>query len=473
MIGIVVSRADHASTHIGEQLLDLRAWDEQEDETRPDAEGGGTYYRLDGAELREFDELHIYMDDPVPAFSAPASIDLVVFVSRHSGNTGPLLTAHFTGNFGPAEFGGETGRFARAAPGAQWAIVRAFDRYAPDGYGVGIECTHHGPTAVSAPSMFAEVGSDEKQWRDPAAARAVANAVLSLLQDDADEWDRKRRIVGFGGGHYAPRFERILRETDWAIGHIGADWALEAMASAAAPDETTEGDGSDQSASDRREVIERAFEASGADRAVVEGDRPALERTIADLGYDVVSETWLRAVGDRPLSIVERVESELSSVEAGLRFGSIRVDDPSGTTDGAELEYVALPAALLEEACGIDGEAAYEAVEANTVAFETEEGATKPVGRAAIVEKTSERSPYDAIVDALAAILREKYDEVTRRDGRVIATAVGFDPELAVDLGVPEGPVFGTLAAGEPVEIDGRRIDPADVRSERRVEFEY
>ncbi|MFB6244166.1 MAG: D-aminoacyl-tRNA deacylase, partial [Halobaculum sp.] len=176
MLAVVVSRADSASEHVGRRLRELGSWTERTDDSRPDGEGGGTVYRSTDTpvtlELRTFDAFHLRLDHPEAAFSTEP--DALVFASRHSGDTGPLLTCHFTGNFGEAEYGGDDHAFAPAAPGLQRALVSAFDAYAPEGYEVGIECTHHGPTAVGVPSIFAELGSDESEWDDPEGARAVA-----------------------------------------------------------------------------------------------------------------------------------------------------------------------------------------------------------------------------------------------------------------------------------------------------------
>ncbi|GAB7092027.1 D-aminoacyl-tRNA deacylase [Halorubrum luteum] len=460
VIAIVVSRADRASEHIGERLLELGDWERRTDETRPDADGGGTYYRTEGFELREFDDLHIHLENPAAAFgsssssaSDPRDPTFLVFVSRHSGETGALLTAHVTGNFGPAEYGGDPDALARAAPGAEKRVIDALARHAPDGYDVGIECTHHGPTDVSVPSLFVEVGSDTPQWEDPAAARAVARAVLDLQGTGPDlvgSDGRPRHVVGFGGGHYAPRFTRIVRETAWAVGHVGADWGLAAMGSPAA----------------NADLVDRAFERSRSDRAVIEGTRPELASTIADLGYDVVSETWIREVGDRPLALVETLAERLATVDDGLRFGDVVADT---------IIVRELPAELLARAQGIDADAARAAVESNTVAFDTEQAGARAVGEAAFDASSggdSARSRgYADLVTDLAAVLDARYDEVHVTTEAVIARTEAFDPTLAAERGVPEGPAFGRLADGESVEVDGETVEPTDVS--RRTEDRF
>jgi D-aminoacyl-tRNA deacylase len=347
VLAIVESRADRASTRICDRLRALEDWTEREDDSRPDAAGGGTYSRLGNAELRSFADLHLDLERPAEAFDDDP--DLLVFASRHSGDTGALLTGHFTGNFGTAEFGGDDEALAEACPHALARLLEAFETYAPNGYDVGLECTHHGPSDVGCPSLFAELGSDDEQWDDPAGAEAVARAILKLRDVDPHS---ERQLVGFGGNHYAPRFHRIVEETPWAVGHIAADWALESMGHPA----------------NHRDVIKRAFEASRADVAVVDGDWPVLEGVLADLDCRLVGETWLREVGDRPLELVDDVETELGSVEEGTRFGA-RQERP--------VEVVELPRELLDDAEDIDPERVRSIVEERTVAFETENGASR------------------------------------------------------------------------------------------------
>ncbi|SEH39388.1 D-aminoacyl-tRNA deacylase [Halopenitus malekzadehii] len=502
MIAIVVSRADRASEHIRDRLLELDDWDVCVDESRPDADGGGTVYRRPGAELRTFEDLHIHLDDPTPAFgtvtsavdeangSAPSTPEdrepglladrepeLLVFVSRHAGETGPLLTAHFTGNFGPAEYGGDDGALARAAPAAQKRLVAGFTEHAPADYDVGIECTHHGPSETAVPSLFAELGSDDDQWDDPAGARAVARAVSDLIDDfvtgrSADSIDAAnllgddgvpRHVVGFGGGHYAPRFTRIVEETAWGVGHIGSDWQLAELGSPA----------------EHADVVERAFTASAAEYAVIEGDRPTLRETIDDRGYRVVGETWVRAVGDRPLALVERLEAAIATVSDGLRFGDVVPESPDSIT------VRELPADLISRAQGIDHETTRAVVERHTVAFETEESGTRAAGKAAFAPDGTDADAadtaddgdndaadgYDVLVRALADVLRERFDEVTLTADAVVASEAAFDPELAAEHGVPEGPKFGRLTAGDAVEVDGRTVTPEDVTRDRDVRF--
>jgi D-aminoacyl-tRNA deacylase len=448
MLAIVVSRADEASERIGDHLLELASWTERTDESRADAAGGGTYYRTEAedVELRSFDDLHLHLDGVAATFDDP---DLLVFASRHSGETGPLLTAHATGNFGPAEYGGGDGSLARAAPNALRVVRRAFDEHAPEGYETGIEATHHGPSTVGCPSLFVELGSGEAEWNDPEGAAAVAGSILDLRGVEPSDY---RTVVGFGGGHYAPRFDRILTETDWAVGHVAADWSLEEMGD---PEEA-------------RAVVAKAFRNSGTEFALIDGDDPDLAAVIEDLGFETVSETWLRETTGVPLDLVERVERELSRVDGGLRFG-----EAAAGYDG-EFVREELPDELLDEANGVDRSAVRDGVAERSVAYETLEGGSLVAGPVALADAGDSR----AVVEELAAVLATKYDAVAVEDGEVVASRDAFDPELAREAGVEEGPAFGRLSAGEAVTVgdgeDGEEtVAPADVRTacERRFPF--
>jgi D-aminoacyl-tRNA deacylase len=297
--------------------------------------------------------------------------------------------------------------------------------------------------------MFVELGSDEAQWSDPEGAEAVARAVLDLRGVDAD---REKQVAGFGGGHYAPRFGRVVRETAWAVGHVAADWGLEAMGNPAT----------------NREVLRRAVEASATEYVLVDGDRPGLEGVLEDVGYRVVTETWLRETSAHQLPVVDAVEDRMDAVSEGLRFG-----DVVPTVEGRPADAIAvtdLPTELVDAAHGVDAEAARAAVAEVAVAFETTEGGTHPSGRVALPAHDP-AAAADALTDALAAVLRDAYDEVTRRDGEVIARTEAFDPAAAQELGVPEGPAFGRLANGQAVDVDGERIEPEAVQAERVERF--
>jgi D-aminoacyl-tRNA deacylase len=458
VIGLVVSRADDASVAIGEQLRSLVEWDERTDPTGRDAE---THYRHGDFELRSFEGWHLELDGVAADFSEPPAF--VAFLSRHAGETGPLLTAHFTGNFGPAEYGGEPGELARTCPNVQRAVVAAFDRHAPEGYDVGVECTHHGPSDVGAPSLFVELGSSESEWEDSAGARAVAQSVLELsgVEPDAgadgggrdtiapDAPEARRHVVGFGGGHYAPEFERIVRETDWRVGHVAADWVLGAMG---APEANAD-------------LIERAFEQSAASRALLVGDNPELAAVVEDLGHRVVDETFLRATSGVDRALVAALEDALGAVDDGLRFGTPAEGAGADALD--EFEVVSLPTDLLAETSGIDQEATLAVLRDRVLAFETVEGGTKPRGRAAVTDAAA----LDSVVDALADVLATKYDEVVRESAAIVATRETFDPAAAAEAGVPEGPAFGRLAGGDAVDVDGRTVRPEEVSVEETVRF--
>jgi ribonuclease Z len=92
------------------------------------------------------------------------------------------------------------------------------------------------------------------------------------------------------------------------------------------------------------------------------------------------------------------------------------------------------------------------------------------------VELGVDRVPFRVVVRGLEpdeTVDRGDYSVVPFRvshKGRSLGYAIvererlgRFHPEIARELGVPEGPLWGRLHRGETVEFDGRRVAPTDV----------
>jgi D-aminoacyl-tRNA deacylase len=426
VIGIVVSRADEASVSIGSQLRTLADWTAVEDGV----------YRRGNLELREFEALHLELDEVARAFDDP---EYVVVASKHSGETGPLLSAHFTGNFGAAEYGGSPRELVETAPGALKHVIQSLAEDPPGEYEVSMECTHHGPTDLGAPGMFVELGSGPEQWGDEVGARAVAEAILSL---DGVAPEADRTVVAFGGNHYAPQPTRLLLETDVAVGHVAADWSIEELGDPEA----------------ERDLLAKMFERSGTDMAVVDGEWPEIEAAVESLGYRIVSETWLRETSSVDPALIESVETALGPIGDGVRIGAKRA---------GEHERVELPGELVDACAAVDPERTVAAVHEHAVAYVTAENGNR-VGDAALLPEDGD----DDLIDALVQVLETEYASVDRADGAVVAERDVFDPELAQDQGVPEGPLFGQLAAGESVTVDGETVTPDAVHVRETTRFD-
>lgn len=425
-----MSEADPASVEIGRGLREEVDWSAHADQSIPAESGGGTVYRHGEFELRSFEALHLELEDIASCFLDP---DAIVFVSKHAGDTGKLLTTHMPGNVGDAAYGGSPNTVPRAASGLVRALYHKLLEHAPEDYDVGIECTHHGPSRVGVPTCFLEVGSGPEEWRDPRPARAVADALLACEHTSPVG---SRTVLGFGGDHYAPRFERILRDTKWSVGHIASDWALDEI----------------NSVETRNEVVEHLIEQGRPTVALVDGTRPDLTEAIEDRGVRVVSETWLREADDIDLDVLDRIEEMLGSVDGGTRVGEAR---PTG-----RLARRDVPGDLVDFVNGFAPQRAIETIAANVVGYGTREGGNRWDGSVVTGPNTSPRE----LVGELVPILEDRFDEVAFEHETLVLREEQFDPDRARTLGVPEGPAFGRLADGESVSVGDTQIDPSVVR---------
>jgi D-aminoacyl-tRNA deacylase len=145
---------------------------------------------------------------------------LIIFASRHSGVAGiPTLSVHTPGNLTKeAKFGGNPQRISISPAGAMKNALLEMARLKNEkslDYEVSYECTHHGPS-LDVPTMFAELGSSEKQWKDLQAAEVVAHATMAAIKGRSNE----NAVLGVGGPHYNKRFTEIALSSSEAFGHI-------------------------------------------------------------------------------------------------------------------------------------------------------------------------------------------------------------------------------------------------------------
>jgi D-aminoacyl-tRNA deacylase len=358
--------------------------------------------------------------------------DLVIFLSRHTSvNPIPVLTVHPTGNYRDAELGGSPRTLAPASPAMMQATLRALARHCPENYRVSYEITHHGPTGLSHPSFFVEIGSTEKEWNDPVAGRAVADAVL-----DAVPLANAVPMIGFGGTHYAVRETGIALESRGAFGHIAHTREIATL------DEP---------------MVRQMIAKTGAVAAYI--DRKAIDHAgitritgiLDTVGVIRLSESEIAALGRLTWDMYCAVRDLARTVAPGTRC---YIHAMNGT---GPLALITLNMDLLAETVRSDEPALIRGLGFLPVVHLTNEDSRILPQFVVFSENSSEI--INALNTLCVKIIRNNQNTATERDYLII-NRVRFDPEKARELGVPAGPAYHLLASGQAVEAGGRVIEP-------------
>ncbi|MDR0372239.1 MAG: hypothetical protein LBI79_01555 [Nitrososphaerota archaeon] len=224
MILLVYSILDIAGVNIAQQILKHYAFTK----ARKIYKKSPLYTaRINGcqialAALQEEAVYAQYIQDDFP------DADLVVFLSRHSSQSGkPTLSVHTPGNFGVAEFGGAPKIISVAPAVAMQTALKTMIYYKESlslfDYQVCYECTHHGP-CLKVPAMFVELGSSPAQWTDTRAAEAVAHSAISAVT--AFTVTPSSAVLGIGGTHYNEKFTTMALAGTASFGHMIPKYAV-------------------------------------------------------------------------------------------------------------------------------------------------------------------------------------------------------------------------------------------------------
>ncbi len=235
---IAVNCDDIASTNQAKYLLELIAWEQQDDVE------SNACYSADNVRLW-FLPNRILWEDHLDQRWQRATGEIVkevIFPSRHSAKSGkPCLTLHPIGvphhplNETPP-FGGRSGFAPPPNPriASWWRLLhQKWSNQSIPEFSLSLEVTHHGPI-LNVPSLFIEVGSTESYWPHEDAAKFLAKVMIDGLglrgKSSIGAWNSDHHgefvLITIGGGHYAPKANKLALLPNVWLGHMLANHSL-------------------------------------------------------------------------------------------------------------------------------------------------------------------------------------------------------------------------------------------------------
>ncbi len=218
---VMSTKVDPASVNIVAKLVENFGFRE----TSELFDGNPVYRRGDTAILTTNGEMIYYdnLDDEIEK-QLGFRPEIIAFASRHSSKQKlPALTTHVTGNWGKGIYGGMDESLAIAEPRAMKLALLKMNELNDLGWTVCYEATHHGPSELSVPSFFIEIGSSEEEWVNERAGEIIAETIVYVLEN-------YKRVgfpvaIGIGGGHYVPKQTKRALETELAFSHMAPKYA--------------------------------------------------------------------------------------------------------------------------------------------------------------------------------------------------------------------------------------------------------
>jgi len=220
---LAVNQGDIASYNQAKVLLDKFSWQQL-----APVEGKAAY-RFGKARMWMFSDGILFEDDIDKRWNIATGeiVSEVIFPSRHAAASGkPSLTLHPIGvphliRGTMPQYGGKSGY----APPPSTRLASWWKKLTKSVNGPWLE----------VPALFIEIGSTEETWPDEEAAEHLANIIAEGLgfngAKQAGFWDPVEHsgelvLVTLGGGHYAPRANKLaLLDGVW-LGHMLATYAL-------------------------------------------------------------------------------------------------------------------------------------------------------------------------------------------------------------------------------------------------------
>jgi D-aminoacyl-tRNA deacylase len=204
----------------------------------------GDYYihECGSVYLLVIDQIHIRADHIDLLFKKQTGLSVydILILSRHvSRSNTPAMTLHAIGIPGILPYGEEGisgGKNGLLVPPSKYfaSLFRRMNTLArkkklDDDFDLTLETTHHGPI-LTTPTLYIEIGSTEDEWgrEDVADCWAeVISDVLVMFESKSVYFNSDLDVmIGFGGGHYAPRHKAVILNSDINVGHIIANYSL-------------------------------------------------------------------------------------------------------------------------------------------------------------------------------------------------------------------------------------------------------